>query len=366
MHIVIATGLYPPEIGGPATFAVFFEQGLKARDISFVTVPFARVRHLPNVVRHGAYLWNMVRAIRSDSIVLALDPVSVGLPALLAARLRRRPFYLRVGGDYAWEQAVQRWGFKGLPEEFSHKHVPSAGKILVWVQSFVARRARRVLVQSTYVASIVERWGIPADRITVIPNGVSLPRLPTREDARREFGFGNEPVIVSAGRFVPWKGLRAVIGAFRSIQEAHPSARLVLAGDGPERDMLIAEHGEGLNIRFTGIVPKEKLFSLLRAADVFVLNTRYEGFSHQLLEAMAAGIPVVTTDIPANTELAQNGETALVVEWNDVPAIRDAIARLLRDRELANRIAQRGQGHVARFTPERTFAETLKVLGIDL
>ena len=364
MHVVIATGLYPPEIGGPATFSVFLEKGLKEKHIGCTVVPFSSVRHLPKVIRHISYFIKVLRTIRHGSVVLALDPVSVGFPALLAARLRGAPFYLRAGGDYAWEQAVQRWGFKGLPEEFPGTFpLPFAGRVLVWTERYVARHARRILTQSGHLASIVVRWGVSSDMISVVPNSVSLPSLPTRAEARKQFNFGDEPVIVSSGRFVPWKGFNAVIHGYSIVQKDFNDARLVLAGDGPERAALASENHA---VQFLGPLSKEKLFALLRAADVFVLNTRYEGFSHQILEAMATGVPIVTTNIPGNRDLAENGKTALLVAFNDVSALAAAIKRLLSDKNLTESVVREAKSRASIFTPERTFNETCRAIGIQV
>lgn len=367
MHVVIATGLYPPEIGGPATFSAFFEKGLKDKHIPCTVVPFSTVRHFPKVIRHIAYFMRVFRAIRHGSIVLALDPVSVGLPALFAARLRRTPFYLRVGGDYAWEQAVQRWGFTGLPGEFpGATPLPLVGKILVWTERYVARRARRILMQSDHLAGIVAGWGVAKDMIAVIPNGVSNPTLPSREKLRDEFEWGNGPIVISAGRYVPWKGFPALMDAVATLKRDFPDIRLCLAGGGPDETKLRA-HAATLPIRavFLGSLSKESLAHAIYAADVFVLNTRYEGFSHQIAEAMAIGTPVVTTDIGGNKDLAEDGKTALTVPFNDVPALAAAIRRVFSDKGLAERIAHGAHVRVREFTPERTFTESCRAVGIE-
>src|SRR4051812_7117496 len=104
MRLLIATPLYPPELGGPATYAKALEDGLPAHGNQVTLVKFGTVRHLGKGVRHLAFFWHIFTALKHADMVLALDPVSVGLPALLAARLRRKPFLVKVVGDYAWEQ----------------------------------------------------------------------------------------------------------------------------------------------------------------------------------------------------------------------------------------------------------------------
>src|SRR5689334_3572585 len=104
MRLVVATPLYPPEVGGPATFAKVIEEELPKRGWSVETIKFNDVRHLPKLIRHIAYMRRIKRAAKNADAVLALDPVSVGLPALYAARRTGKPFYVRIAGDYAWEQ----------------------------------------------------------------------------------------------------------------------------------------------------------------------------------------------------------------------------------------------------------------------
>lgn len=368
LHVVIATGLYPPEIGGPATFAAFFEKELQARGIACTVVPFSTVRHLPKGVRHIVYFARVLLAIRKGSRVLALDPVSVGLPALLAARLRFAPFYLRAGGDYAWEQAAQRWGFTGLPEEFpGDAKLPLAAKTLVWAERFVARGARRVLTQSGHLASIAARWGIDREKIAVVPNSVLPPSLPSRVYMRRELEWEKDPVIISAGRFVPWKGFLALMDAAASLAREFPDISLKIAGSGPQESDLKAHASKlPVSVVFLGDVPKAQLMHMIRAADVFALNTRYEGFSHQILEAMSVETPVVTTDIPGNADLAEDGKTALTVRFDDTNALASAIRRILTDKLLAGRLAHAAQVRAHEFTPERTFTETCRAIDIAL
>ena len=99
MKIVLATPLYPPEIGGPATYAKLLEEGLPSSGIEVALVKFSEVRHLPKLIRHYAYYRRVLAAVRRADAVLALDPVSVGLPAMWAARKAGKPFVVKIVGD---------------------------------------------------------------------------------------------------------------------------------------------------------------------------------------------------------------------------------------------------------------------------
>ncbi len=369
MKLVIATPLYPPDIGGPATFAASFEKGLVSRGIRPSVVAFGSPRRFPKGLRHIAYFFRVLRSASRGGIVLALDPVSVGLPALFAARLRGAHFFVRIGGDYAWEQGVQRFGITASLDEFvaSRRTVPSLEvRALLYIERLVARAARRVLVQSDYLAGIVQTWGVAPDTIDVVPSSVEAAPLVSRDEARRRLKWPkDEKVILSAGRLVPWKGFGPLIDAAAELAREVPEARLHIAGSGPLFSALEKHAVEkSAHTVFLDAVPRKDLALMLAASDVFALNTGYEGFSHQLLEAFMAGVPVVTTASGGNREIVRDGENALVVPVNDVEALAQAMKTVLRDAELAARLAREARRTAEAFSSEREFEGTYRALGI--
>src|SRR3989344_866162 len=117
MRIVVATPLYPPESGGPATYAKALEEELPKLGIEVSVVKYSDVRK--RFFRHLRYFLRVFRAAHGADIVYALDAVSVGFPAMLAAKLRRKPFVVKVVGDFAWEQGSQRFLKLGPLEAFA-------------------------------------------------------------------------------------------------------------------------------------------------------------------------------------------------------------------------------------------------------
>lgn len=118
MKILIATGIFPPDIGGPAKYAQNVYEEFKRRGHEVVVVPFGSVRHLPPGVRHCAYFIKLLRAARGVEWVLALDLFSSGFPAFLAARARGAKYAVRVGGDFVWEAYIERTGAPLTISEF--------------------------------------------------------------------------------------------------------------------------------------------------------------------------------------------------------------------------------------------------------
>ena len=102
MKILIATGLYPPQIGGPATYSKLLKDELPKHGIDTEILPFREVRKWPKIVRHFIYFLKVLQKGRNVDVVFAQDPVSVGLPAMLASKILGKIFLLKIVGDYAW------------------------------------------------------------------------------------------------------------------------------------------------------------------------------------------------------------------------------------------------------------------------
>jgi len=332
MRLVIATPLYPPEIGGPATYAKILAEELPNRGIEVEVVKFSEVRHLPKLIRHYVYYRRVRRAASHADMVLALDPVSVGLAAQRAAKKAGKPFVVKVVGDYAWEQGQQRFGVKQSLDEFvATTRVPLSVRILRRIQTRVARNAVMVIVPSDYLKKIVRQWGIAAEKITVIYNGIVLPQvIEPREKKQGEF------LIVSSGRDVPWKGFDAI----RRVAEREEGWRFFLAHG--------LSHSEALG--------------WVRAADVFVLNSQYEGLAHALIEAMMLGTPVVATRVGGNPELITDGVTGLLVPYGDDEALRVALTSVAKDPQAARVRAVAAEVRAKQFSVEKMLEATTNLL----
>lgn len=367
MRILIATPLYPPDIGGPATYAKILEEELPKRDVSATLVTFGSVRHLPKLFRHLVYFWKVFLHAKDTDVVLALDPFSVGAPALAAAKLRGVPFIAKIVGDYAWEQGVQRYGVTDAPDIFSLRNdYPSFVRFLKWVERTVAFFADATIVPSAYLKKIVSQWGIQEEKISVIANSVEIPRLSKlKEDIRKELGWENKKVILSAGRLVPWKGFPKLIEAYKELLSRIPEAILCIAGSGPEEYVIreaIEKQGVGGKATLVGQLSHDDLLLHIRAADIFALNTRYEGLSHVLLEAMSVETPVVTTPVGGNSDLIEDGVTGIFAHYNDAASFTSSLEKLLMDDTMAEKIRKNAREKAAAFTKEKMISGLLALV----
>ena len=342
-RILVATGLYPPDIGGPATYTKMLETHLPKRGVELTVAPYGWVRRYPKIFRHTAFMWKLIRESRGCDAIYALDPVSVGLPALIASKITRKPLFLRIVGDYAWEQGQLRFGVKDtfsvfIQKRYSYGFIVSA---LSWVESFVARRAELVIIPCEYLKTAMGIWGVDPKKMEVIHSALfPLQVSASKEAIRTQLNYSGI-VIVTAGRLVPNKGFKGAMGATAELIKLRPEFTLVIIGDGPLHDELVAyaeKLGIAAHVRLVGRLSKDALAAAVSGADIFMLNTEHEGFSHQLLEVMDLRVPVVTTNVGGNPELITHKETGLLVAHDDVSALTASVLEIMDDSELRERI----------------------------
>jgi len=168
----------------------------------------------------------------------------------------------------------------------------------------------------------------------VIHNGLdlSLYRKPADGALRESLEVGPGPVALAIANLIPYKGHTFLLKAWKSVLSASPMATLLLAGEGPARSALEAEArdlGVADRVRFLGV--RRDIPALLAVSDVLVHPSLEEGFCNALLEAMAAGKPVVATDVGGNAEAVTNGTTGWLVPARDANALAGAIRRIFED-----------------------------------
>lgn len=268
-----------------------------------------------------------------------------------------------------------------LAVRFAHIHgIPSVitchtvmnSPFLIYLQRlagwmFRLRRADRVIAVSRAAARFARSLGVSERKIAVVHNGVDLSCFNGKLDAslmRRELGIGGEPLIVTASRLIKRKSPGLLVSAFARVVAAIPNAKLVIAGSGREERKLLHQIRE-LNIAdsvsLVGGMSKEKVAQLMAAADVFVLPSKLESFGLSLLEASAAGVPVVCSNAGGVPEVFQDGLNAILYPPGDDDAMAKAIMRLIQDRELAKRIATNAVDNAKRFSWEAAARWTLAV-----
>ena len=205
-----------------------------------------------------------------------------------------------------------------------------------------ALRCDRFVALNEAVVRELVAAGVPERRIVRIPNGIEVA------SPRERVAALHDPArVVFVGRLHEQKGVDTLLRAFARLRADRPDARVVLrlVGDGPLRADLLALARE-LDVAAEFLGERDDVEALLEDADVFVLPSRAEGMSNALLEAMAAGVPTIVTDIPGNADVIRQEENGLLVEPDDPEGLAAAIGRLLDDGALRERIGPAARGTV--------------------
>lgn len=360
MNILVATGLYPPEEGGPATYAKALFDELPKKDVGVIVLPFSQVRKYPKIIRHVVYFFLCLKHGKDVDVIYALDPVSVGLPAFLASKFLRKKFLVKIVGDYAWEQGRQRFGIAELLDDFVEKKYGPRIGLLRYIQTSVAKGAKVVVVPSEYLKKIVCTWGIEKKKISVVYNAVPDVSNVGNKNVLRGVLKYHGKYIVSVGRLVPWKGMDDVIDVVAQMRSKGADVRLLIIGDGPERERLEAQTADG--VMFTGRLPHDVTLAYMKAADVFVLNSGYEGLSHLLLEAQALGIPTVASNVGGNPEVITDGQNGLLFPYKDKKAIAHAIHKALTDEPFRKKAIARSKRKAQKFSRDKMIMDTKAIL----
>ncbi len=301
-------------------------------------VPKADVWLLCRTTDKSRWLFEQARDVGACPVPLP-GPHDPAYPTMIEDFLRTQHVDVFHGhAGWGWED---RDGFRlarerGIPVVLVTHHLPfliaNRGKAQRLVA--VVRDVDAQIAVSEGVGRSYERIGVPAQRLTVISNGVR-PRASGlgRKAARAALGLGAEqPVVMTAGRLVKMKGHCYLIAAAARLVEKFPDLAVVIFGDGglrQELDALARRLGVEGNVRFAGHRADGRL--LLDAADVFALPSRSEGMPLAAIEAMEAGLPVVATRVVGSTEVVADDLTGTLVPTEDPVALAAALERLLLD-----------------------------------
>jgi glycosyltransferase involved in cell wall biosynthesis len=300
-------------------------------------------------VRHLRSLAAVRRLARRADVVYSTGMFGrSGAGSLLA----RRPYVLKLTADPAFERARRRGLHEGSLAEFQ-----SARSSRTWplraARDAIVQRAAHLVCPSAFLAELTATWGVPAERVSVLPNPApDVSGLLGRAEARARHGF-DTPTLVFGGRLTEQKSLELAIDAARQA-----GVRLVIAGDGPDRARLEALGGA----TFLGAQPRETVLELFRAADASILSSSWENFPHGIVESLAVGTPVLATAVGGVGEVVTDDENGLLVPAGDGAALTAAVRRYLTEPGLAERLRANAAPSVERYSRTRVYGRLLEIL----
>ncbi|UCE38229.1 MAG: glycosyltransferase family 4 protein [Thermoplasmata archaeon] len=350
MKICFVTPTFYPTIGGAEN--MIFEVASRLVDIdhevTIISRGFAGMKKVENyngiqvqrvltinnplgIVPLQFSLFNKLgRVIKKYELVHEFYPFHMGLSTVVRKKIAKKPLVLTLVGSDTYDP------IKPIPKIFN--------PYLSWVMN----NADAVTAICGELTEHAKAQG-SKKRITIIPAGVDLRKFNPnvkgdiiRKDLNIKEG---EIMVLSVQRLHPRKKLQCLLKTARMVNQNHSQVKFVIVGEGPERENLI-QMAKSLdlenNVIFTGLVPETQLPKYYAACDIFALHSLYEGFGMVLVEAMATGKPVVSTNVGAIPEVVDHGKTGLLVPPLNEMALGENIIRLIEDKELRKKMGRNG------------------------
>ena len=369
MKIVIVTGIYPPELGGPAIYVkkivqLFKQIGWKVQVLTYGEPrpnvhTVSRAHTLP--VRMFLFTWKLFKLTKKAGAILLLDYFSAGLPTFFVSKILRKPIVSRIGGLFAYEEETKR----ALPQRSIGGFLKGKKTLLIsflyWVQGIILRNSAFVIPTSGFFEEVCKLQKVEEEKIKLIVTAPTITMVSkTKEELRKELGFSNGVYyLLSCSRLIPHKG---VAGLIRTMLFLPETFRLLIIGEGEQEPMLhklVKQLKLGNRVSFLGKFPQEKFQPYLKAADAYVLNSRYEGLSNIAVESMALETPVFLSKVEGNIHLVIDGQNGFLFPFNKPKAIAQTILQL-QNSELMQTIKEKAKNSVN--TWENVFSRTKKLL----
>lgn len=340
-RIVVVSGIFPPDIGGPATHAELAASELQARGHHVHVITFTDERA---VQRNGGITrwprrWPAtVRAVlvaswlaRHRSSYDAVYALGAHPAAVLGSRIARRPVVVKIAGDPAWERATRLRRTDSTFDAYQ-RQAPQSLRERGWhaLRDWTVRRATAVAVPSSFLADTVRGWQHGLGAVPqVIPNGVAVPS--GLNASRRPY----QPPLrtVAVARLVGHKYVDVLLEAVHRTK----GVELTVIGDGPDRARL-ERIGAGRRVKFIGSLPRDKVLERLAGADLLLSASAYEGLPHATLEALALGTPVLCSSAGGNTEVVHDGINGRVVHPPTPASYAHVLAELRDDAAQLDRL----------------------------
>jgi glycosyltransferase involved in cell wall biosynthesis len=279
MNILIITGIFPPDIGGPASYVPAIAASLVQRGytISIITLSDT-INHndsiysypVIRILRSTFKPWRVLKTIRTilfegkKANVLFVN--GLALEAVLANFFLKKPLAQKLVGDFAWERAYSLHLIRDSVEEFQNKQYGIKIEWLKKLRAFWVKRSDSVITPSQHIKNIVKTWGIPEEKITIIHNAIDTVNPAVADDARPALLQDldtTKKILVSNGRLFPFKNFDELI----LVMDAFPEAHLYIIGDGPlhsHLESLIKQKSLQDRVHLTGGLSKAEVFSFFK------------------------------------------------------------------------------------------------------
>ncbi len=322
MKILITVGIYPPDIGGPASFVPKIANLLSQNNYEVTVICLSDSKLQDNetykvkrILRNQNLLIRWLKTI----ILIILNGRNAecifvnGLPmeSYIANIFLRKKIVRKIVGDWAWERGRNKGLIEDSFDEFQLNSHNLHLEIAKFSRGWTATKADIVITPSRHLSNVVKNWGVKADKLKVIYNGTRI--------TNNEFSKSNSNIIklITVGRLAPWKNVNTIIEAVHLLKNQDLKINLIIVGSGPE-DLDLKKQVNNLNLTneviFTGQKKYSDLKEYYKSADIYIQASGYEGLPHVLLEAINFDLAIISTPIGGTNEILQDGKNGFILD----------------------------------------------------
>lgn len=365
--ICLASGIYPPESGGPAKFTATFSKWVRENSdipVSVVTltdgdskseildgIQIIKISRNQNLVLR--YLKTAIAIRKNSSRKIHILANGLFLETAFASLLGGRTYFTKIPGDIVWERARNSGRTSLDIETFQDSKLPFKYKIFRKAFSFSLKRSKKVIVPSKQLLEFCLVWGVSTKKIDLIYNSISTSEYALSYSNLKQYE------VLSVCRLVPWKGLEEVVKVCSEL-----GLKIAIAGTGPElKKLQNLANSLGANVEFLGEVRKEDLIRIYQNSSYFLLNSSYEGLPHALLEARSCGVFAIANANTGSGEVISHMKDGLLCGPETGMNIKEALQYVINNptfRKEAIGLARRNTQLL--FELETNYAKILKVL----
>ena len=354
MRVLVTVGIFPPDIGGPATFvpkiAKYFQDELNY-EIEILTLSdnknsninddysVKRIdRNLPIIYRWLKTIFTIYKLGKNKDLIFVNG---LGTEATIANIFLKKKIIRKIVGDPVWERAYSKAKISESFDEFQVKNYGFSISLQKKVRSFSIKKSDIVVTPSKHLKNFILNLGFK-NKIEIINNGVFIPEENTNI-------FTNDQInITIVSRLVSHKNIKKIIRAISDLN--NPLIYLNIIGDGPELNQLqkiSLESNNKDNIIFHGKLNRDDINHIFLKSDIYIQASNYEGLPHSLLEAMSYGIPVLCTPVGECKEILGNEDRGYIL---DLPVsknnIKSKISEIIGEKDIANKKGERGKDFI--------------------
>ena len=322
MKILITVGIYPPDIGGPASFVPKIANLLSQNNYEVTVICLSdsnlqdnETYKVKRILRNQNLLIRWLKTI----ILIILNGRNAeyifvnGLPmeSYVANIFLRKKLVRKIVGDWAWERGRNKGLIEDSFDEFQLNSHNLHLEIAKFSRGWTATKADIVITPSRHLSNVVKNWGVKADKLKVIYNGTRI--------TNNEFSKSNSNIIklITVGRLAPWKNVNTIIEAVHLLKNQDLKINLIIVGSGPE-DLDLKKQVSNLNLTneviFTGQKKYSDLKEYYKSADIYIQASGYEGLPHVLLEAINFDLAIISTPIGGTNEILQDGKNGFILD----------------------------------------------------